>query len=176
MILNRVVAFSFLTFFATGSVALAEPLTEKRIQDFLDKSTSLTHANNNMSDDQIADFLDTHIDRKGAFKSTLMYDIPGYPPQMRDVSLSKKDFIANILQGRKTMENYTSSVTLKHADIRGDKATIRTETHESGIAPMNETDRAPFEGRSSCNQTLHDNGGDIILSSAVCETIITFKE
>lgn len=176
MTFKRVLSLSFLALLATSSAARAEPLTEQRIQNFLDKSTSLTHANNGMSDDQIADFLDTHIDRKGAFKSTLMYDIPGYPPQMRDIVLNKKDFIANILQGRKTMENYTSSVTLKHADIQGNKATIRTETHESGIAPMNETDRAPFEGRSSCNQTLHDNGGDIILSSAVCETIITFKE
>lgn len=156
--------------------ALADSLTEDKIRAFLDQSTLLTHQDNDMSDEQIADYLDDHVDDRGVFKSTIMYDIPGYPPQMRDVALNKSDFIKNIIDGRKTMENYTSSVTLKHADIQGNKATIRTETIESGIAPMNDTDRAAFDGRSSCNQTLYENGGDIVLSSAACETIITFKE
>lgn len=169
-------AVSFAALSLLPGAAFADALTEEKIQAFLDKTTSLSQPDNGMSDQQIVDYLDDHIDRKGTFSSTLMYDIPGYPSQMRNLTLNKADFIKNIIEGRKTMENYQSTVTLKSAAIRGNKATIKTETVESGVAPMNETDRAAFEGRSSCNQTLYENGGEIILSSAACETIITFKE
>lgn len=172
-----------LAFAATAALVLtpstsaqAQSLSEASIQAFLNETTRLTHLDNGMNDEQITAYLEAHIGSKGKFESKIMYDIPSYPPQMRQISLNKKDFIKNVIEGRKTMQNYTSSVTLKTATINGNAATIQTTTRESGIAPVEGQGTAPFEGISNCNQTLIQDGGNIILTSASCETIITFKE
>lgn len=156
--------------------ARADTLTEASIKAFLDQTTRLTHQNNGMSKEQIITFLETHIGKKGRFQSQIMYDIPGHPPQTRAVSLSKQEFIQNVVQGRDTMQNYTSSVELRNADIKGKKATIETTTRESGVAPVEGQGVAPFEGVSSCRQTLEQDGSNIVLTSAACETIISFQE
>lgn len=158
------------------SPARADSMTEDSIRAFLDETTRLTHADNGMNDEEITAYLEKHIGDTGRFNSQILYDIPGYPPQTRQVSLDKKDFIKNVVEGRKTMQGYTSSVTLKKADITGSNAAIETTTRESGIAPVDGQGTAPFEGISTCNQTLQQNGGAIVITSAACETIITFKE
>lgn len=157
------------------SVSKADGLTEAKIQAFIDKSTSLSHRNNGMTDNQITDFLDDHIARGAVFTSQIMYDIPGQPAQVRQLVLNKSDFIKQTIEGRNTMQDYTSSVILKKADIKGAQANITIETSDSGRAPMNGTP-VMFEGKSSCNQVLKEDGGTIIVVSAACETIISFKE
>lgn len=172
---NSLLAVSCATLSLFCAPAFAEALTEKSIQAFIDKSTSLSHQNNGMTDDQITDFLDDHVARGAVFTSQIMYDIPGQPAQMRQLVLNKSDFIKQTIEGRNTMQDYTSSVILKKTDINGDQANIVIETTDSGRAPMNGT-AVNFEGKSSCNQVLKEDGGTIVVMSAACETIISFKE
>ncbi len=174
---SGLLAFGAVIFLATGTPARAEALSEARIKAFFDESIALMQAGNTATDEQVEKFFDDHVARKAMFKSTIMYDIPGYPPQMRNVALNKTDYIKNILDGRRTMKDFSSSVTLKKADIKGDTATVKTDGTESGSAPMEGAENlVPFEGRSSCNQIIKDDGGTVVLVSAACETIITFKE
>ncbi len=177
MRIRGLLAFGTAVFLVTTGHAHAEALTEARIKAFLDQSIALMQAGSGVTDEQLEKFFDDHVARKAMFKSTIMYDIPGYPPQMRNVALNKTDYIKNILDGRRTMKDFSSSVTLKKADIKGDTATIKTDGTESGSAPMEGAENpVPFEGRSSCNQIVKDDGGTVVLVSAACETIITFKE
>ena len=155
--------------------AHAADMTEDSIRAFLEETTRLTHANNGMSDDDIVAFLNTHIADNGRFKSKLLYSINGQTAEPRDVMLDKEGFINNVMQGRNTMQNYTSSVLLKKADIHGNSAAILTTTEESGLAPMEGNVMVPFTGISNCQQSLREKGGKIVLAAASCETVITFK-
>jgi hypothetical protein len=157
----------------TAAPVRAETMTEESIKAFLDETTRLTHADSGMSDKDVEEFLDDHIAGNGTFSATIMYDVPGEPTQMRQASLNKTDYIKNVVEGRKLMQNYTSTVSLEKADIMGNRANIKTNTRESGVAPQADGKMAPFEGQSSCNQILRQNKDDIVIASAACETIIT---
>jgi len=64
----------------------------------------------------------------------MTYDIPGFPPQEKKMSLNREEFIENVIAGRQAIKDYTSSVALKNSDVSGDskRATIKTEGRESG--------------------------------------------
>lgn len=162
---------------ALPAAAHAEGMTEKAIQAFLDESTALTHQDTGLSDSDVTAYLQNHLSASGHYVSDVTFSIPGYPPQTKKMTLDKKGFIDNVIQGRQAMQNYTSSVDLTSADIDKDSAEIKTVTTESGHAPMPDGTYVPFDGRSECAQTLELGENDtVILTAAACQTTVTYKE
>ncbi|MCB1530988.1 MAG: hypothetical protein H6853_04470 [Rhodospirillales bacterium] len=154
-------------------------LTEDSIQAFVDDSAALTDPDNGMSDEDIRSFLDTHLKADGAYKSVITYEIPGYPPQARQVSLNKEDFIQNVIEGRNALEDYAADVRINSTEIEkdGQQANIRTRTTETGRMPFQDGAMVPFEGTSICTQGLSLNPqGQVVLSTADCRTTITILE
>lgn len=157
----------------------ASALTEESIQTFVDDSAALTDQNNGMSDEDIRSFLDTHLKAEGEYKSIITYEIPGYPPQARQVALNKEDFIRNVIEGRNTLEDYEADVRLNSTEIEkdGQTAKIKTSTTETGRMPFQDGAMVPFEGTSTCTQDLFLNPqAQIILSTANCQTTLTLFE
>ena len=157
-------------------------LNKDIITEFIHKTSDMTSgANLEMSSEDIVEFLEIHLDKKARFKSTMKYNIPGYPAQETSMSLDKEDFIKSIQDGAQSMEDYENEIRIKMIKIakNGKKATVQTEGFETGIMPVSTdgvtTQNVPIEGRSSCNQIISlGKKGVIQMYSAQCTTEITF--
>ena len=164
--------------FFTGTAQAAEKLTKQSIEAFIEQTTKLTHADSGLSDEEAQDFLNQHLDDSGIYKSVITYDIPGFPPTPQELSLTKQDFIDNVITGRDSMEKYDSSVKVTKTEITkdGQYAIIMTKTSEKGITPVSPEEKLPFDGVSLCKQHLKIGEEDrIILVSAECETQMSFE-
>ena len=173
--------------FAAASVAILlflspahaqPPLTKDSIQSFLNETTSLTHADSGKSDDDVRSFLAFHLSEDGRYESSILYEIPGYPPTPKIIKLNKTEFIDNVVSGRAQMKNYDSSVTLHAHTISADgkSADIETITKESGQMPIAPETYMDFQGTTVCRQSLNTQDKEIILTSADCEAQIAFTE
>jgi hypothetical protein len=156
--------------------AQTNQLTRENIKNFVQKTTKLAHQNSDLNASEVTSFLQKHLYDKGIFRTIMTYHIPGYPPQPQNMSLDKDLFIENVLEGRKTIENYNSSVEITDIQITnaGQTATIRTNGTESGIMPVDKKQKASFKGQSECKQHLAIKDNVIQMISAECFTDVTF--
>lgn len=156
-------------------------LTEDNVTAFINQTTSVTSGQENgMSIDEIKEYLDKHLEKKSRFRSTIRYNVPGYPSQQASLSLQKQEFIDNVEKGSQTLQNYDTTVEIKNIQISRDKskATVQTASMEKGTMPVpgenGGTDMVPVEGSSTCNQVIMLNNGVIQMYSAQCVTDISF--
>jgi len=173
----HILALIMLVFFMAQPVyAQTSQLTRENIENFVQKTTKLTHQGSGLDASDITSFLTKHLYDKGIFRTIITYHIPGYPPQPQNMSLDKELFIENVLEGRETIENYNSAVEITDVQITnaGQTATIRTNGRESGIMPIDKEQKASFEGQSECKQHLAIRNKIIQMISVECFTDVTF--
>lgn len=158
-----------------------DTLTEENVRAFIEKTTELTAGKNSeMTADEIADYLDAHIEKRARFKSTMKYNIPGYPQQETALNLEKRDFMDNVKKGTESVTDYESAIEIDSIQIssKGDKATVTTTSTESGMMPLSvdgtTTDIVPIEGSSNCTQILTLEDGVIQMYGANCVTVVNF--
>lgn len=156
-------------------------LTEKNITQFIEKTTKMTSGQSlEASPEEIITYLKRHLSPKARFKSTMKYNIPGYPTQETSMSLEKKDFIESIEDGSQALSDYESEIRVRNIKISKDKtkATVQTTGTEKGIMPLSEdgvtSEDVPVEGTSNCTQIIMLEEGVIQMYSANCTTTIHF--
>ena len=158
-----------------------EKLTEENIRAFVEKTTMITSGKESgMSGEEIGAYLDAHLHPSARFKSTMRYAIPGFDVQVKVMTVDKDDFIESIHQTGSAMDNYESQIIISDIKISKDgrKATLKTQTHESGKMPISDEtgqEEVPVEGMSSCTQILMLSKEEIIqMYNATCVTDIQF--
>lgn len=178
-----------LAFFALISVLCAyslrayAQLTEESITEFIEKTTEMTSGQGlDYDPEEIKSFLEEHLHKKARFKSTMKYNIPGYPSQSASMTLDKMQFIESVGKGADSVSDYETNVEIKNIRISKDttKATVQTESMERGMIPMSSdgvtTEFVPIIGSSSCNQIIMYEERTIQMYSANCKTIINFED
>ncbi|MCF8495498.1 MAG: hypothetical protein K9G62_02390 [Alphaproteobacteria bacterium] len=136
-----------------------------------------------MSADDIQKYLERHIDDDVRFKSTIVYRVGDMPSEQTSIVLKKAEYMENIKKGAQTLQDYDSQVTVRDVKISSDgrRATVLTESRETGTMPIAPDDHTPpqyvpVQGTSTCNQVLTLDGEGIIrIYSAVCSTDIRFE-
>ncbi len=173
---------------SAGSIAHAQEsykkLTQDNIRQFIIKTTEITSGMDyNLSTDDIIAYLELHIHKKAHFKTIMKYKIPGQPDQETALKLKKKTFIESVKQGSEALTDYESKIEVKKINISrdGKKATVQTQSHESGYMPISadgiDTELIPVEGFSNCNQIIMlSKKGIIQMYSANCTTTMSFLE
>lgn len=159
-------------------------LTEGTITEFINQTTEITTGRARyMNEDQIKKYLDAHIHDKANFRSTMAYNVPGYPTQENSLSLDKDEFIGSIKDGRQSVEGYETEVSIDEIKIAKDgrNATVLTTASEQGFMPLPDgsggTKDVPMVGQSKCAQILRLSKAKIIqMFNATCKTEIRFEE
>ena len=154
------------------------------IKAFIQKTSDITSGQDlQMSQSQIQAFLKRHLHKDSRFKSSIQYDIPGFPAQANSIALNKEQFMKNIAEGSQTLEEYYNEVEILDIQISSDKrkATVKTIGTETGvmiISPDGASEqRIPIEGHSTCNQIITISKRHVVqMYNANCETKISFKE
>lgn len=158
-------------------------LTEERIKEFIHKSSDITNGmQKDMSKEEIAAFLNTHLHENARFKSNMKYVIPGYPSKENKMTVNKEEFIENVQSGAQTLEDYSHEISVKTINISSDKrkATVLTSGKEAGTMVINtdgKEQKVPVIGQSSCNQIIMLSDANVIqMFNANCSTEIQFQD
>ncbi len=161
-------------------------LSEDNVREFIETTTDITTKNESeYSQKKILKYLENHVDKRARFKSIISYRIPGFPPQVTEMVLNKKDFIEDMKEGAKTLDDYNTEVEIQSINIAPNKqqAIVITTSLENGSMAVSsgghqqgETINMPVEGTSQCTQTisLNKKTGLIQMYNAVCTTDISF--
>lgn len=159
-----------------------EELTEENVTEFITQTSAIAAGyENGMSSDEVLQFLDDHLESHARFKSVMRYTIPGYDPQETSMSLSKEEFMDNVKNSPKKVEDYENSVLIRSVKISSDgkKATVQTHGKESGEMPIKDENgedvNLPMHGVSACDQIIMlSKKGVIQMYSANCVTEVEF--
>jgi hypothetical protein len=160
----------------------ADKLTEQNIRGFIEETTRITSGGNlESSPEEIIAYLERHLDEDAHFKTTIIYNVPGYPAQKSSLSVDKKDFIATIRQGSESVSDYSNDIKIKSIKISGDgkKSTVQTTGQETGVMPIPDENGVvqdvPIEGVSECAQIISlSKDGIIQMYNAICKTVVNF--
>lgn len=162
---------------------VVDSLTEDNVRSFIETTTAVMSGDRQMSEDELLEYLQNHLDERGIFKSLIRYNVPGFPSQETTMSLDRQQYIDNVTAGQKSLENYTTQVTVGAIRISQDgrKAVVQTSSHEQGTMPVEQEkgkqEMVPVEGSSTCTQTLVlGSENHIRMYSADCKTDITFQQ
>lgn len=178
-------SFVFVLFCASAKGFASEKhstLTEDNVTAFIEETTKLTSGHNlNKSSEEIIAYLDRHLDKNARFKSTMTYNVPGFPPQQNAISLDKDEFIDYVQEGANSLEDYDNEINVDKVRISkdGTRATVQTSSFETGSMSVNGRDggqEVPVEGVSNCLQILKLHRGVIQMYSANCSTEIQFQQ
>lgn len=160
-----------------------QKLTERNIKAFIEETTDVTAGNRRaLSSEEIAEYLEKHLDKKAHFKSVMKYHIPGMPVQEVSLSLDKQEFMKSVGQGAEAVEGYETLVEILNIKISsdGEKAFVKTRNTEYATMPVPSenggTQDVPMEGVSECTQILLLKTGVIVMYNANCVTDIQFMD
>lgn len=157
-------------------------LNKKNITEFIEKTTDIASGNSLENVEEIQEFLTIHLHEKARFKSSMKFNIPGFPTQETALTLNKEDFIEHARQGASALSDYQNEITIKSIKISKDKrkATVQTISQESGMMDIDDgtgnAQQVPVEGSSSCQQIIMLNNKNYIqMYQANCKTEIFFQ-
>ena len=161
--------------------AQTNTLNQSNITAFINKTTKLTTGNiDNLSSNKTIEYLEKHLHKNSHFKTTMRYNIPGYPTQENTVSINKKEFINKIRQSTNTISEYKNEVDILQIKISKNKqsATVETRSKENTTMPITHdagSNDIPIEGTSLCRQILKlSKKGIIQMYNVNCLTDIEF--
>ncbi len=155
-------------------------LNEEIVSDFIIQTTEITKSDRNIQ--VIKNYLKRHLDDDARFKSSMTYNIPGFPPKQSALALDKDDYISSIEESKDSLGDYSSAVQIDEIKISTDKrtATVFTTGAEEGVIEVpngSTTERIPINGFSKCMQIVRLSKKDIPqLYSANCETVMNFSQ
>lgn len=180
--MHRNILFYLLFFTACFMAPQAHAqLTEDAITAFIEETTAISAGQLERDPEDIREYLEKHLHKKARFRSSIRYNIPGFPGQETSMSLKKSEYIEGIEQGAQALSDYENEITIEKIKISKDKtrATVMTSGIERGSMPMaidgKTTEFVPVEGSSSCNQILRMDDDVIQMYSAICKTVVNFQ-
>lgn len=143
----------------------------------------------NMSEDEISDYLNQHIAADARFISGMRYEMPGFPTQENTMDIGKTEYINGVLNGAMIMDRYEHSVTIKAIDIApgGRSAKVTTSIRERGNMPWPEDTpdpsgnvetkmtELPVQGESTCVEHIILSLTNLLqMKGAQCQTLLSF--
>ncbi len=159
-------------------------LDEQNIRDFLREVSEIsTGQRPDLLDDDLIDYFANHIAEKGEFKSSIRYQIPGFPTQDSEMVLAREEYINSVINGRFLMEDYKAEIDIQDLKIAGNgkSATFKSVTKEKGRMPMakdeekKQIEMIPIQGESTCEQRLIVSFNNFIqMAKAECTTLVSF--
>lgn len=166
----------------SGAFAAKKRLSEDSVTEFITKTSAIMSGHEeSMSDKDKIKYLDKHIEKDARFKSTMQYNMPGYPSQETAMSFGKDAFIDNIKEGADDVSNFQSEIEILDIALSKDrkKAVVKTRSLEAATmaVPMEDgtTESVPIEGDALCTQIITvSKKGDPQMFSATCMTTINF--
>ncbi len=153
-------------------------LTPAKVKKLVDNMTEKTKPGGSLNDQGVKDYLNEHLASDGVFTSTVTFRIPGYEDQVQMISVDKAKFIENVIAGRQQIKDYESKVKVREPEVTKDKksATLKLETREEGLMPMQDGKWVPFKGQSDCFQEIRINGNKPQIYSAACQSLIEIQK
>lgn len=188
MILSKT-PFSLSFFLCIFALSIALPnsahaqLTEDSIKEFIKTTTDISSGHTeDMDEGDIEAYLEKHLHKKARFKSSIKYNIPGFPTQQTSMSLKKHEYIDGINKGSEALSDYQNEITIEKIKISKDKkrATVQTSGVEEGTMPValssgQGKEFVPITGTSNCNQIIKLEDDVIQMYSAICNTVVNFQ-
>lgn len=176
--------FGFFLLLSSGYAQAEEKLTRNNIKEFIKETTALTSGQKkDVSNDEIAFYLENHLDPDARFKSVVTFAMPGFPAQERELSVNKEEFIEQTLSGEKALGDYKNKIRVGSIKIakNGRRASVKTTGIETGTMAIPNaeggSEDVPVEGVSSCDQILKlSDSGNIQMYNANCKTTIEFEQ
>lgn len=174
--------FTALLFMPFEAMAAKKRLSEDSVAEFITKTAAIMSGHvGDMSDRQIVNYLDRHLEKDARFKSILQYNTPGFPSQETAMSFGKEAFIDNIKDGQKKVNDFESKIEILSISLSKDrkKAIVKTRSMEEAMLPIpmgnGETQTVPVEGDALCDQIITINKRGVLqMFSASCMTTINF--
>ena len=168
--------------FLGGKGASYTELTQSNITEFVNRmtqvSTGAEDAGGVGADILTANqFLQAHIGDNGTFKTTVAYEIPDMNADTKQINLTKKDYIKNVLTGLKAAKPDEAATHIENIEITPDArhAKIVTTSYQRGPMPI-ETDGGrqvlQVKGISYCEQNLDLVNKNIVVTDATCSTSV----
>ncbi len=164
---------SFLSVPASAQDTMSN-LTPLKIRAFIASMTDKTRPGSKLTDEEVKAYLNTHLMDGGTYRITVTYRMTGHPDQTQEMNLDKAKFIENVIGSRSAMQEYTSSINVDDINVGKDKrsASIKTQTREKGLMPVNADGYVPFKGQSDCTQDIRLNGETPVIAAATCQSVI----
>ena len=159
-------------------------LTERAVEKFIRKTTNITKGRSGELDPAaIEKYLKNHLHKDAHFKTTMTYNIPGFPSQESSISLNKEDFINSVQEGAGSVQSYDNEIQIDSIKISNDQrvATIKTTSSETGTIQIGDgtggAQDIPMIGISKCTQILKLSKKRVIqMHNAICKTEIQFDQ
>lgn len=170
---------------ATSKEKMQQELTRNNVESFIYELSDITGGRKkDMDAYSVTEYLMDHLSQNGEYKTLMsisddrIRDIPE-----EEVVMNKLEYISNVLQGLKAIENHDRQLHIEQIDIRDDgkQANVILTSYEEGNMPVpNEAgsyDMFPMAGTSYCEQILTMTDKHVIqLESEDCTTDISFIE
>ena len=159
-------------------------LTDNNVKTFIETMIDMTEpdANQSYSPQEINTYLGTHIADTARYQSTVLFAIPGFPPESNELSVSKKDYIQQIVNSKDVIKNHEAQTTIHSITVSrsGKAAIVETHSEETGLMtlPSEEINQTvEIDGITKCSQRIQLSRKGIIQSNgATCKTEISFSE
>lgn len=170
---------------ATSKEKMQKELTRTTVENFIYELYDITGGRNKEIDAYgVTEYLMAHLSQNGEYKTVMsinddrLRDLPE-----EEIVMDKLEYISNVLQGLKAIEQHDAQIRIEQVDIKpdGKEALVYLTNYEEGSMPVpNENgsyDIIPMAGTSYCKQLLTlTEKKTIQLSSESCTTDITFIE
>lgn len=126
-------------------------------------------------------FFNTHLHPAAFFLSEVKYNIPGFPSQQNELSMSKQQYIESASNKQSIVSDFEADVSVSNIKISRNKrnATLVVTTNENAYITVPNgrgSETVPVSGSSSCKQIIRINDDDILqVYSAKCTTDMSFE-
>ena len=156
-------------------------LSEDNVRQFLETMRAIgTGQEQDMTPDEMEQYLERHIAEKAYYESAMTFEIPGMQRQETKASLTKQQYIETLFNDLPVMQAYDTEIEIKDINFsRSNRvAEIITVIKEHGNIPWGEHDdgsqrRVPVKGTSKCEQKIVISLDNYIqMAKAVCNTLI----
>lgn len=170
---------------ATSKEKTQKELTRATVENFIHELSDITGGRNKDIDAYgVTEYLMTHLSQDGEYKTLMSINedrLRNIPEE--EIVMDKLEYISNVLQGLKSIEQHKAEIQIEHVDITpdGKEARVYLTNYEEGNMPVPNEDGSydifPMAGTSYCEQVLTLTAKKTIqLSSESCTTDISFIE
>lgn len=166
----------------TSKEATPTTLTTASIEQFIEELSNVTAGKKEGMDSAgVTEFLMKHLASGGEFITQMTYIGETMEEREEDITMSKLDYISNVLQGLENIEEHESSLHIDHINISSDgqEALVVFSNYEEGRMPLpsqvSGMRKIAMSGTSYCEQKLGLTEKQVIqLLSENCITDISF--
>jgi hypothetical protein len=158
-------------------------LTDNNIAQFIEDFARVTSGLDARTKHHIAEYLVSHLDENGTFRTELNYKTPDGRRNESEMEMNRMEFISHVLKGLDSMARHETETRIEYVKLQEDKksAQVIVTNYERGILPyddnMGNIAQIPVLGTSHCEQTLSlSKDGKIKINDANCMSYINFED